>query len=92
MKSRAVIALIIIFNFILSVPLNVYADSNTGSKGKIIVDVSSDSDTSEKEGVKVGAVYVAGTDGKLRTALFSFCRCPKRKRLRRIRRAIFRGY
>ena len=65
MKSRAMIALIIIFNFILSVPLNVYADSNTGSKGKIIVDVSSDSDTSEKDGVKVGAVYVAGTDGKL---------------------------
>ncbi len=65
MKSKVIIALIIVFNFILSVPSNVYADTSSDSKGQITVDVSSDSDTLVKEGVKVGVVYVAKADGEL---------------------------
>lgn len=65
MKSKVIIALIIVFNFILSVPSNVYADTSSDSKGRITVDVSSDSDTLVKEGVKVGVVYVAKADGEL---------------------------
>ena len=65
MKSKVIIALIIVFNFILSVPSNVYAATSSDSKGQITVDVSSDSDTLVKEGVKVGVVYVAKADGEL---------------------------
>lgn len=65
MKSKVIIALIIVFNFILSVPSSVYADTSSDSKGRITVDVSSDSDTLVKEGVKVGVVYVAKADGEL---------------------------